>query len=435
MLGKIKAEWDPLKKVVIHRPGMEMFFGLLEPYSSLYERPFSKSGAIREHEMLEMILKKEFQVEVLKLKDTFIDVAYREPKVKEALIEHAKNSIEYSGDKEAVERSKKEFDENAPFLDMEHFFNILLVKPTLNFEVAKGSRNIHLNITKKQTLANLFFMRDQQFMTDGGIVLCRMAKPSRRGEGVLLKFFWEKVMKTKLLHEIKEPGTIEGGEFIPFGKFALVGIGDRTNQDAIDQLLSLKMDYEEIGVVHQPMHPLVESDKPDPMINMHLDTYFNVASSNVVVGCEILIKNAMVDIYKNEGSKFKKTNDKITLYDYIKKKGFDVISVTTLEQMCYASNFLCIKDGQILAVESERNAKKVLNNLKNITKNDPKRYSKLLAQAEKDYEDLKNEGQFFPHKKEIYKLGIDAYPINIPNLTGGYGAAHCMTCALERGEG
>ena len=26
MLGKIKAEWDILKKVVIHRPGMEMFF-------------------------------------------------------------------------------------------------------------------------------------------------------------------------------------------------------------------------------------------------------------------------------------------------------------------------------------------------------------------------------------------------------------------------
>jgi arginine deiminase len=432
MLGKIKAEWDHLRKVVIHRPGMEMFFGLLEPYSSLYERAFSKSGAIKEHELLQLILEKEFQVEVLKLKDTIVDVAYNEPKVKDALINLAKKTIEYSGDEAAIKRSKREFDQNAPFLDIEHFFNILLVNPSMDFKVEKGSRNIHLNITKRQTLANLFFMRDQQFMTDNGIVLCRMAKPPRRAESVLLKFFWEEVMKIKILHEIKEPGMIEGGEFIPFGKFALVGIGDRTNQNAIDQLLSLQMDYEEIGVVHQPMHPLVESDKPDPMINMHLDTYFNVASSNVVVGCEILIKNAMVDIYKNEGNKFKKTDEKITLYKYIKKKGFDVINVTTLEQMCYASNFLCIKDGQILAVESERNAKKVLYNLRNTTKNDPKRYSKLLAQAEKDYEDLKNEGQFFPHKKEVYMLGIDAYPINIPNLTGGYGAAHCMTCALER---
>ena len=56
MIGKIKAEWDHLKKIVVHRPGMEMFFGLLEPYSSLYERAFSRSAARREHEMLEMIL-------------------------------------------------------------------------------------------------------------------------------------------------------------------------------------------------------------------------------------------------------------------------------------------------------------------------------------------------------------------------------------------
>jgi arginine deiminase len=434
MIGKIKAEWDPLKKVVIHRPGMEMFFGLLEPYSSLYERPFSKLGATDEHKLLELILKKEFQVEVLRLKDTFVEVAYRDAKVKKALIKLAKSEIEYSGDEKAIERSKREFDENAPFLDIEHFFNILMVKPSLNFQVEKGSRNINLNITKRQTLANLIYMRDQQFMTDSGIVLCRLAKPSRRGEGVLLKFFWEEVMKIPPILEIQDPGTIEGGEFIPFGKFALVGIGDRTNQAAIDQLLSVKMGYEEIGVVHQPLHPLVESDKPDPMINMHLDTYFNVASSNVVVGCEVLIKNAIVDLYKNEGNKFTKTKEKITLYEYIKKKGFDVISLTTLEQMCYASNFLCIKDKNILAVASERNAKQVLNNLENITKDDPKRYSKLLAQAKKDYEDLKNEGQFFPHKKEVYKAGIDAYPINIPNLTGGYGAAHCMTCALEREE-
>jgi arginine deiminase len=182
------------------------------------------------------------------------------------------------------------------------------------------------------------------------------------------------------------------------------------------------------------MHPLVAADKPDPMINMHLDTYFNVASDHVVVGCEALIKNAKVEIYKNEGmGKFTKTSKQSTLYEYIKEKGFEVINITTLEQMSYASNFLCIQSGEIVAVEVERNVKKVLANLKRITREDPARYQKLLEQAEKDFEFLKNEGQFFPHKKEVYKLGIEAYPINIPNLTGGYGAAHCMTCSLSRG--
>ena len=56
MDGIIKSEWDPLRKVVIHRPGIEMFLGLLEPYGSLYERAFSRDGAREEHEFLERVL-------------------------------------------------------------------------------------------------------------------------------------------------------------------------------------------------------------------------------------------------------------------------------------------------------------------------------------------------------------------------------------------
>ncbi len=434
MDGKIKAEWDPIKKIVIHRPGMEMFFGLLEPYSSLYERAFSRSGARREHEMLENVLKKEFGIEVIRLKQAIIQAADKRPAIKKALVDLARSTMEYTGDDKSVARAKEEFEHNIKYLDTAHFFNICLINPLFDFHTEKGSRNVHLNITKRQPLANLYFMRDQQFVTDSGIVLCRLSKPARRNESRLTKFFWEDVMDLSLLHEIKDPGTIEGGEFIPMGNFALVGMGDRTNREAIDQILGLELEIEELGVVHQPMHPLVSSDKPDPMINMHLDTYFNVASKNVVVGCEALIKNAKVEIFKNEGmGKFVKEKKETTLYEYVKSKGFEVINITTLEQMSYASNFLCIKDGNIVAVEVERNVKKVLANLKRITRDDPQRYKKLLEQAEKDFEFLKNEGQFFPHKKEVYKLGIDAYPINIPNLTGGYGAAHCMTCSLSRG--
>ncbi|MBN2479054.1 MAG: hypothetical protein JXA94_02380 [Parachlamydiales bacterium] len=434
MLGKIRAEWDPLKKLVIHRPGMEMFFGLLEPYSSLYERAFSRSGARREHEMLEIIFKKEFGVEVIRLKQKIIEEANKRTAIKKALVDMARETLDYSGDDKSIVRAKEEFERNVKYLDTAHFFNILLINPAINFVVEKGSRNVQLNITKRQPLANLYFMRDQQFMTDSGIVLSRMAKPSRQNECKVTKFFWEEVMGLSLLMETQDPGTIEGGEFIPFGKFALVGIGDRTNRAAIDQLLELELEIEELGVVHQPMHPLVSSDKPDPMINMHLDTYFNVASSSVVVGCGELIKNAKVEIYHNEGmGKFTKDPKDIDLYSYIKAKGFEVIDITTLEQMAYASNFLCMKDGNIVAVEVERNVKKVLTNLKVMAREDTNRYGKLLDQALADYEFLKNEGQFFPHKKEIYQYGIETYPINIPNLTGGYGAAHCMTCALERG--
>jgi arginine deiminase len=434
MDGKIKAEWEPLKKVFIHRPGIEMFFGLLDPASSLYERAFSRDGAIKEHEMLENVLKKEFKVEVFKLKDTILKAADERPEIRKRLIEMARESIAGGEEEIASKKVLKEFDQNVKYLDSEHFFNILLLNPGIDYQVSGGYRNIKLNILGKLPLCNLYFMRDQQFVTEQGIVLTRMALPSRINEPKVTRFLWEEVLNIPVLHEMQAPATIEGGEFIPMGDFALVGIGSRTNQAAIDQLLKLHFDFKELAVVHQPMHPLVSSDHPDPMINMHLDTYFNVPSSKVVVGSDLLLKNARVEIYHNEGDgKFVKDKKEVTLYDYITSKGFNVITITTLEQMSYATNFLCIDDGKILAIEVERIVKDVLINLRGKAKKDPKRYSKLLEQAKEDFENLKAKGQFFPHKKEIYEAGIDAYPVILKNLTGGYGGAHCMTCSLTRG--
>jgi arginine deiminase len=435
MIGKIRAEWERLTKVVIHRPGIEMFFGLLDPHSSLYERAFSMDGARMEHRMLENILTQELGVEVIRLEKLVEEACKKRPEVRKRLIHLARETLNYIGPPKLVKQAQKEFDNNAQYLDTMHFFNILLMDPGLNFETDKRGVNssVHLDFTGRNPLCNLYFMRDQQFVTDKGIVLCRMGKNTRAAEPKVTKFLWEEVLGVPIICEIKSPGTIEGGEFIPMGSFALVGIGSRTNREAINQLLSLDFDYKEIGVVHQPMHPLVSSKEPDPMINMHLDTYFNVASSSVVVGCELLLKNAKVEIFHNEGNGyFTKDKNEPTLYDYIIKKGFEVINVTSLEQLCYASNFLCVRDGVILAIETERNVRNVMNNLEMKARNNHKRYGKLLAQAKQDYALLKNEGQFFPHKKELYRNNVEVYPIVLKNLTGGYGGAHCMTCALER---
>ena len=434
MDGIIKAEWEPLKKIVVHKPGIEMFLGLLEPYGSLYERAFSRDGARYEHDFLTRVLEKEFNIQVLHLKDSIIKGAQDNARVKQKLIDKARETIEYSGDKKYIEGAKKEFEQNCQYYDIMHFFYILLMHPLIQIKKKRGTRNVALDIIQRQPLANLYFMRDQQFVTDKGIVLCRMAKPSRRRETDVTKFLWEEVLGLPILHEMTAPATIEGGEFLPMGDFALIGIGDRTNQSAIDQLLKLPLDYKEIGVVHQPLHPLIPSSKPNPMINMHLDTYFNVAAQDVVVGSELLLKHAKVDIYHNEGGgAFVKDTKKIMLNEYMQEKGFEIINITTLEQMSYASNFLCIKDREILAVDVEPITRNVLTELRRAKQRNPKKYSGLLDQAEKDYKQLSSTGSFFPHKKEIYRHKIQPRPLSLRNLTGGYGAAHCMTCALNRG--
>jgi arginine deiminase len=430
--AKATAEWEPLRKVVIHRPGIEMFLGLLDPYASLYERAFSRHGARGEHERLEEVLKDEFKVDVLRLKDTILNEADRRRDVRERLVKMAHESLNFQGPEEQVNAAKRQLERDAESLDSAHFFDILLLHPQVEVQAEMGTRGIHLHVAEREPLANLYFMRDQQAVTDKGIFLSRMAKPQRRREPTITNFLWE-ILGVNVTHRTEEPGTIEGGEFIPMKNFALVGIGDRTNRSGVDQLLH-SVGFDEVGVVHQPKHPLIPGEQRDPMVNMHLDTYFNIASSNVAVGSELLLKRANVELYKRgSGGGYEKQEEEQNLHDFIKRKGFDIIDITTLEQMSYASNFLCIKDGVILAVEVERIVKDVLSNLTATAQENPSRYGRLLDQAKKDYDQLKREGGFFPHKREIYEHGIDAYPLIIKNLTGGYGGAHCMTCSLRRG--
>jgi arginine deiminase len=409
-----------------------MFFGLLEPYASLYERAFSRYGARIEHARLEETLRHEFGVNVILLKQAILAASDREKSVRDRLVSAARESIMFCGDAPDARLALQDFERGLDSYDAGHFFNILLLNPGIFRESGTGTREIQLNITERQPLSNLYFMRDQQAVTDRGIVLGRMAKPQRARETVIMRLLWE-TLGIPVLDDTSSPGTLEGGDFIPMKDFALVGTGDRTNREGAERLLARGLGFDEVAFVRQPTHPLLPGGRPDPMITMHLDTYFNVASSGVVVGSELLMGRAAVEVWHREGDGYRKENGETNLYEYIRSKGFDMINLTTLEQMAYAPNFLCIRDGTILTVEVDRTVKEVLGTLSARAGLEPSRYGRLLSHAEKEYRMLRAEGQFFPHKKEVYCSDIDAYPLILRNLTGGYGAAHCMTCALSRG--
>ena len=433
MKAKINAEWDTLRKVAVHSPGIEMYFGLLDPFASLYEKSFSMEKAIKEHEILRYILKHEFKINVISLKEKLLNLADKSIFIREKLMDLANKKISYTGDIYEVKYAKYESEKNRDILDSNYYFNSLLLNPTVKLESGIGTRMIQLHVTENEPLSNLYFMRDQQAVTDRGIIISRMSKPQRMREPEITKFLWDS-LNIPVQCEVKNPGTFEGGDFIPMDNFAMIGVGDRTNRAGIEQILKNGIGYSEVAIVHQPTHPLLTSGKTDYMMNMHLDTYFNVASDGVVVGCDILLKNAEVEVYQKEGrGEYSKINKHTNLHDYIISKGFEIIDITTLEYLAYASNFLCVKNGTIISVEVDRLVKGVINNLEKKASVDPETYVDLLKQVKKDYKFLQSEGQFFPHKKEIYQYDIDAYPLNLINLTGGYGGAHCMTCALKRG--
>jgi arginine deiminase len=428
---RARAEWQSLDEVLIHRPGVEMFFGLMEPYSFLYERAFRIDEATYEHTVLEHALTEE-RVTVRHLIHLAIELGARHPELVEQVRRQVLGLVHYSGPKEMVARARTALRQNLDRFDGETLFNILLLRPSVHLERHPGERVILPKVILDTPLANLYFMRDQQALTANGFILGRMAKPQRRNEpnltGALLRT-WGADMVT----EIRAPGTFEGGDFLPLGTFGLLGTGDRTNASAVRQILAAPIGFDEIAVVHQPSHPAIPGDDPDPMIDMHLDTYLNIPGRGLAVGCEALLERARTEVYRRRGSGDLVRDPNVrTLHDYLTEKKFEILNISTLEQMSYASNFLCVRDRRILAVDVEQEVDRVITTLAGAARADPHRYRALLALVRKERAELLEHNEVFPHKAAMREAGVEAVPLSLREITGGYGGAHCMTCALKR---
>ncbi|HYY92048.1 MAG TPA: arginine deiminase family protein [Candidatus Dormibacteraeota bacterium] len=431
MESKVRAEWDTLQDVVIHRPGIEMFFGLIEPFAFLYERSFNMDLAIHEHNELRHALQAT-GARVHQLRSMAIRQAREDSEIVRRLRKHAKKIVAFEGTPSEVKRAREEFEADITDLGVRTLFNILVLRPSIKLERKRGVRVLYPRVSLDVPLANLFFMRDQQVASDTGLIVSRMSKPQRRMEPTLTRTVLE-TAGARVVHQVASPGTFEGGDFIPAGKFAMIGVGDRTNLNGARQVLQNGVGFQEIALVHQPAHPLLPNDEPDPMIDMHLDTYLNFPGNHVAVGCVPLLKEARVELYQKSARGYKRMSaNNANLYDYLIDKGFTIVPITTLEQMCYASNFLCIKDHSILAIEVERVVKKVLKNLEAKARSNPYRYNALLQEARQDLVWLKQSDQFFPHKREFQELSIEVTSLQLEEITGGYGGIRCMTCVMNR---
>jgi arginine deiminase len=420
-----------LREVLIHRPGIEMFFGLMEPFSFLYERAFRIEEATREHASLERALH-DAGVTVRRLIHLAIEVGARRPDFLDRVRARVPGIVRYSGPRPIVERARTALHQNLDKFDDETLFNILLLRPSVRLARRSGERAILPTVELRTPLANLCFLRDQQALTANGYVLGRMSKPQRREEpaltGALLRTWGADIVA-----EVGSPGTFEGGDFLPMGEIALLGTGDRTNASAVRQILRAPIGFDEIAVVHQPSHPALPGDDPDPMIDMHLDTYLNLPGEGLAVGCAPLLDRARTRTYRRNGRGTMVPSPKtVSLREFLASRKFQIVEITTLEQMSYASNFLCLSDRKILAVEVERQVDRVILTLGRAAADNPHRYRALLALVRKERDRLREHRDFFPHSRSLRNVGVRAIPLSLAEITGGYGGAHCLTCAVRR---
>ena len=421
-----RAEWDTLRHVLVHEPGIEVFFALLAPEANLYERFFNHHEARWEHRQLCDLLHNSFGVRIHHLKTTLMEEAGEPGPIRDLLVSMAARRLaderttmtspgrngEAGGAGMAVPLDER---------DPEHLFRIVVLNPGLGH-----GRDGHVRLSNP--LHNLYFMRDQQAATDRGICMGRMAT-RERSEEVAVSALGLRALGVEPVHRVSQ-GRFEGGDFLPAGEFALVGCGSRTNPEGVHDLLAGGMGFDEVAVVREPRHPLITGR--DPMVNMHLDTYLNFPREGVAVGSPALLQEAKVTVFNRSGEGYEISGDGGTVLEYLGAKGFDLIEITTLEQLCFSTNFLSVRNGACITPDASTLAPIMLRRLSEKARADPGKYGRLLAQAEHDYQLLRTEAEFFPHKKGVYAHGLEMTTLLLTNATGGYGGAHCMTCVIAR---
>ncbi|AWR97845.1 hypothetical protein DFR86_10045 [Acidianus sulfidivorans JP7] len=414
---RITAEWKKTRLLLLHEPGIEMFYGILDPDTFLYMRRFNVIKAIQQHKNLQETLKK-LGIEILKLKELIISTAEKNRKFKKDLENTALNFINFEGDGN-IEKEKEEFKNNIDDIDSETLFNIILLNPIVLSHKALGISEYTPRVLNEEPLANLYFIRDPAIITDKGIVIGRMSKRVRRRETEIIKLAF-KALSENPSREIKEPAYLEGGDYMPFEDFVIIGSGERTTVSGILQISDL-LDFNEIAIAYNPE---IENTN-DYMLTMHLDMYLNAPKEGTVVGNVEILKKTLVHIFtKNEDNLILK--QKTNLFDYLTNKKIRIINITLAEQLSYASNFLTIDNGKILSPDVEKNMKNVIQYL------EYKKYTNLENIVKSEYTSLKENNNFFPNKKELKDEGIDYVQIDISELTGGFGGIHCMTMPIKK---
>lgn len=413
---KIKSEWGRLNRVIMHRPGTEITYAMLAPKPFLFERPFNYSIAKREHENLQTVLE-ENGVHVDILEDLIVNEAEKNSSFRRKLEEKILSLVNFYGTSESMENARKDMEKNIGYVDSLSLFQALIMEPSIDLkEYVAGIQ--YPRVYSNLPLANLYFMRDQQAVSSG-VLIGNMKMQQRKKETDITSFVFREILDAKIKRI--NSGFFEGGDFMPAGDFCLIGTGNRTNEAGAEEAMNSGIfDFDRIVIISNPIYSFM--DGHDIMVNMHLDTYFNIPAAGTVITSVELAKSAQAKVYvRNSGNTYTE-DSKTTLYQFMKDEGYNFIDLGISEQLSYSSNFLTVSDGKIIAIDSSRVIEKLLaENVFNSSTRD-----RII----KDIQLRK--GKMFPDSREIKESGVDVIKIDLSEITGGYGGAHCMTSTIER---
>ena len=362
----VKSEINPLKKVLVHRPGRELLN--LTPDSLgrlLFDDIPYLPVAQEEHDEFVRILK-DNGIEVVYLEDLMTDVLDLNPNIREKFI----TQFIY----EAGIRTPKYRSLVYEYLSSIESNRLLVLKTMegiINNEViksrAKKGKSLVDSIDEDTTfvvdpMPNLYFTRDPFACIGNGVSLNKMFSVTRNRETIYGEYIFEyhpeyKGQVDKYFDRYDEY-HIEGGDVLNLNnKILAVGISQRTSAGAIEELsLNLFKDEEcEIDTVLAFNIPVCRAF-------MHLDTVFTQIDIDKFTYHPGIMGTLQVFEIKSDGEgglnvKEKNASLESILEEYLKRKitlipcaGGDTIGAQR-EQWNDGSNTLCIAPGVVIVYD------------------------------------------------------------------------------------
>ncbi len=402
------AEWLKPTDILMHTPQQELFAGVIHPEAALFERAFSIAGAAAEHRAYIALLRQHgarVHTVVETLLAGTVDKRGR-PLPGPALDELRACAAEFLTIDAATLSAEEQAEQKAyaqktlQKLDPHELVQIILQCPTVHLRKSEVANTRYAASYEVAPVMNLYFCRDQQITTAQGVVIGCMNSEQRRIETTIMAFVLRK-LGIAPIYQVEGDGRLEGGDFIPAGDTALIGQGLRTNAEGVRQLLAHKVfGVGRVVVVKEPWH---NQDQ------MHLDTYFNLISPKLAVLVEERMdirdaagqitkparpdRRCKVDVYELRGDAYVRTTTDGDFQEFLEKQmGLRLIPVSNDDQLKYGINFLCIGPNRLLGID----------------------------------------GVSAEYKRRLRDAGVNVTWMDFGNLTGGYGAAHCVTQVLHR---
>ncbi len=295
----VKSETGRLKRVMLHRPGLEMeHFVPRQMEEMLFDDIPWVARMREEHDAFADLLRKE-GVDVVYVEDFLRDV-FSIKEVSEKFVDELIHN-EIRRDRQEMRRFREMFMTSRP--ELKTAYAICGVYPE-DVAIQKETLADYLPMDRTHLLnplPNMYFMRDPAAAIGSSMVPCYMSTKARRREGVLIHLVLHHhscFTGTRLLYNPDRYHMhIEGGDILVLSeKVVAIGISQRTTFHTVEYLAR------QILNMHSGFSKVLAVQLPPVRAFMHLDTVMTMVDrESFVIYPKVIDECIVVEMTRAEG--------------------------------------------------------------------------------------------------------------------------------------